>query len=508
MLALRPYQEQGIVDVRAAMKAGHRRVLYVLPTGGGKTVIFCILMMRATNRRRRACIVVHRQELMRQAAAKLRQVGVEPGLIQAGSRVVPPNAICVASVQTLVNRLDQYRGAFDFLVFDEAHHAASGTWTTIFEAFPDAYILGVTATPERVDGRGLGDLFETMVLGPDAAWMIQEGYLCDFTAYVSGKGPPDLTGVRSSMGDWSAAQLAAAMSRPELVGDCLQHYRERAHGMPALGFAVSVEHARMMATVFRRGGYRSEAVDGTLDDAVRRERLAGLECGTLDVVWSCELISEGVDIPGVSCIISLRPTQSLGLHLQQLGRGLRPVYADGFDLSTQAGRLAAQAAGPKPRAIILDHAGNCSADRHGLPDWPRKWSLHSGKRSKAPKEIVRSLRTCSKCFALAEGHKLVCPACGSAYPIQFRKPPKRVDGDLVEADRNAPPPEKQKLTEEQMAEATKNCVSLKDFHLVARKLGYKPGWAYGAWQRSLRKRSVDKKTLDRELDARLASVRS
>jgi DNA repair protein RadD len=187
MIELRPYQERGVSEIRAALLAGCRHVLYVAPTGSGKTVLFLFIVTNALARGNRVLIIVHRQELIDQVTAALDAAGVMFGVIAGGYQERPLSKVQVASVAALSHRLYRYADAFDLVIVDEAHHAIARSYRRVIEAMPKAKVLGVTATPQRGDGRGLAPVFDHMVLGPDAAELIEAGHLSRFRVFVPEK---------------------------------------------------------------------------------------------------------------------------------------------------------------------------------------------------------------------------------------------------------------------------------------------------------------------------------
>lgn len=448
-IALRPYQDDLIARARRSF-AAHRRVLMQAPTGAGKTTIFAWLTRAVSQKGRRVCILAHRRELLRQIGGRLADFGVPFATIDASSRQVSRCAVSVASVQTLVRRLDHYQDAFDLLVIDEAHHAVAGQWRAVAEAFPKARILGVTATPERLDGRGLADSFDDLLIGPSVRELIEGGFLSDYAAFAPANGGPDLSGIRSRLGDFDLAALAETMSGAELVGDAVDHYRRLAPGRPAVAFCVTVKHAELVAQQFRDAGYRAAAVDGTLDAAERDRRIGGLADGTLDVLASCELISEGLDIPGISAAILLRPTQSMGLYTQQVGRALRPK-PDGS------------------KAIILDHAGNVL--RHGLPCSDREWSLTSRKRKKRKGEAPA--KQCEDCGAVVAAGCRECPECGFRFSGSDDGEIAHRDGELVEIKRDWRGVARTRPSIDSAVSEATTWEQMKD---LRKALGFKRGW--------------------------------
>lgn len=357
-------------------------------------------------------ILTHRQELLDQTARTLREIGVDHGLIMAGRAPDPMARVQVASVQTLARRLERTPPP-DLIVIDEGHHATAGTWRRVVQAFPSARILGVTATPERLDGKGLGTefggIYDDLIRGPEVSDLIRRGFLSQPIYYA----PPgvDMAGTRMSGGDYRRDEAEEKVDKPTITGDAVDHYRRLCNGAPAIAFCVSIQHAEHVAEAFRAAGFRAASIDGTLNDRDRRERIRDLGTGRLHVLTSCEIISEGTDIPVVTAAILLRPTASLGLHLQQVGRVLR--VAPG-----------------KANAIILDHCGNCH--RHGLAEDVRDWSLEgaTARKRKAEEKAAIRYRQCPRCFCVhAPAPK--CDQCGHEY-VSTNREIEQVAGELVQ----------------------------------------------------------------------------
>lgn len=437
MFTLWPHQDNGVRDIRAAFARGHRAVLYHAPTGSGKTVLFAYIAHHAAMKGTRTCILVHRRELLRQASAKLKAFGVPHGIIAPGHPRMDYN-VQVASKDTLARR-DGWE--FDLFVIDEAHHATADTYKKLWGQ--TAKRLGVTATPCRLTGAPLSDVFEVLVGGPTVRELIPR-YLSPFEYY----GVPvkaNLSGVKSSAGDFDKKELQKLMDQRAITGDAIEHYLKFMPGKPAIAFCVTVDHAKHVAEQFRASGIRAESVDGSLPDEVRDERIYALGHGGLDVLTSCELINEGVDVPVVVGAIKLRPTKSLVVHKQQDGRVLR--QCDG-----------------KEKAIILDHVGNYV--RHGLPDTEYEWTL-TGKVKASALRPVEQIRQCPDCFFVHDPAP-TCPNCGHVYKVKAVAPPKIKAGTLERI--TLPPDQAKKL----MTTAS----SLSDWHVIARSLGHKPGWAW------------------------------
>jgi DNA repair protein RadD len=409
IVQLRPYQQQAISDLRMAYRGGARAPLLVAPTGMGKTVVFAAITQAAAARGRQVLILVHRRELIHQASAKLAAIGVDHGVIAAG--ITPANAsVQVASVQTLIRRLDR-AAAPDLIIIDEAHHAVAGnTWGRIIDHWPNSLLLGVTATPVRQDGRGLGCMFDHLVLGPSTAELIATGYLSPARIYAP---PPvaDLTGIHRRAGDYAIDEAAERMDRPTVTGDAISHYQRIGAGQPAIAFCCNVKHAEHVCHAFKVAGIRAATLLGNTTD--RDALVARFAAGFIDVLVTVDVVSEGFDCPGAAVAILLRPTQSEGLYLQQIGRVLRPAPV-------------------KAAAIILDHVGN--VHRHGFPDDHRNWTLADReRRAGSAGPPPPSVRTCPECFAAFKPAP-VCPCCGHDCAPKIREI-QQVDGELQELKR-------------------------------------------------------------------------
>lgn len=449
-ITLRDYQaDQMVKPVRQAFQSGALAPLLVGPTGCGKTVVFSYIADAATQLGNNTLILVHRKELLNQTSRTLDDFRVPHGLIAPGM-TFQRQPVQVASVQTLVRRMHLLRWKPDLIIVDEAHHATGkSTWGKVLEYY-DTAILGVTATPERLDGTGLGatngGFFDVMIQGPTVRELIDQDYLSQPVVYAPST--VDLSGVHTRMGDFSKSEASEAVDKPCITGDAVKHYRRLCHNEPAVVFCASVAHAEHVAEEFRVNGYQAASIDGTLDDVSRKQRIEDLGNGRLNVLTSCEIISEGIDIPVISAAILLRPTQSIGLYLQQVGRALRPFPG-------------------KTHATILDHVGNCM--RHGLPDDDREWSLEGKKRSTKSKTDEASLpiRQCEKCYHV---HKPAprCPKCGEVYAIKAREI-EQVEGELERVD-----PEQIRW---QMKREQGRAKSLEDLQAIGKARGFKPGWA-------------------------------
>ncbi len=449
-MILRDYQHTAVRDVRQAL-ARHRSVILALQTGGGKTVIACEMFRLALERGRRCLFVVHRIELVEQAFARLSAFGIEAGIIKAGYEERRHLPVQIACVPTLVRR---EMPEADFVIFDECHHGVSPSWFKVLDHYrkQGAWILGITATPQRLDGKPLGDAFDTIIEPVKTSFLVAMGYLIDPIIFAPPE--PDMKGVKVRMGDYSLPELAERMS--PLTGHITRTWRDRAQGLRTLCFAVNVKHSKLLANEFARVGARVAHVDGTSPKEYRSDVNRMLRSGELDVVTQCQLWTEGVDIPELGCLVIARPTQSLSLHRQMIGRVMRPAPG-------------------KTDALVLDHAGNTW--RHGLMLDDIEWSLEGAaqKESSAP-----SVRTCEECFAVLRPGATECHICGFE-PEKAEAEELKVDnpGELVRIDmirRKATMVEKQRKYRTWVQQAS--------------QWGYKLAWAryrykdeFGSWPR-------------------------
>jgi superfamily II DNA or RNA helicase len=414
MTELRPYQAEVAAEFERLVAQGKRRVIVVAPTGSGKTVIASAIIAATP---RRTLVISHRREIVKQTSDKLTAAGVSHGVIQAGDekKLRPMAAVQVASIQTLHSRAIRSSTMLmpiaDLVIIDEAHHACAVTYRKILETYPDAIVLGLTATPCRGDGRGLGGIFETMIECPQVAELIVGGFLVRARLYAPVD--PDLKGVRTVKGDYHEVQLADRMDRDKLVGDIVTHWHKYGERRRTIAFACSVAHSIHIRDEFMKSGVRAEHLDGSTPKDERDAMLARLASGATEVIANCMVLTEGFDCPDIGCITLARPTKKMGLYRQMIGRGLRP--ADG-----------------KTDVVILDHSG--AVFRHGLPEDHVEWSLDPDRHAEAPAHQARlghkaaGLIECTQCSALRLGGQ-PCPACGflPRRPAQYVA---HVEGEL------------------------------------------------------------------------------
>lgn len=409
-LQLRGYQQEIIDQLRSRMLAGQRRLLVCSPTGSGKTALTANMLGTSAKKGMNSQFIVHRRELVKQSALAFYKAEVSHGIVANQFPQDPRPLVQICSVQTLAKRFHKQRIP-QLVIWDECHHIAAGSWEKIFKAYPNAFHIGLTATPERLDGKGLRKYFSEMIRGPEVSWLIENGYLAPYRLYAPGS--VSLENVRKQMGDYRKADLISVVDKPRITGDAIKEYQKVADGKRAVVFCVSVKHSEHVVSSFNAAGIRAVHVDGESDPYTRDQALKDFADGKIKILSNVDLFGEGFDLPSIEAVILLRPTQSLGLYLQQVGRALRPSPG-------------------KSEAIILDHVGNY--ERHGLPDELREWSL-DGKKGRLQNKDASgpSLKVCDNCFAAQMPGATSCRYCNHEFPIKPREV-EQVDGELVEVD--------------------------------------------------------------------------
>lgn len=434
MSKLRDYQERVKLEVYGAWAGGARNVCAVMPTGAGKTVLVANMVSEYPAP---VVVIAHRQELVTQMSTALARYGVRHRIIGADAVMRAANAIhmsefrrtyvdrtarvAVAGVDTLMRMDDPSFAHVGLWVLDECHHLVrDNKWHKAVSKFPNARGLGVTATPLRADGKGLGrhadGVMDTLVVGPGMRELIGRGYLTEYRIFC----PPsdvDYSQVETSAatGDYKPDQLRAAVHKStRIVGDIVGHYLKIARGKQGATFVVDLEEAAKVAQAYREAGVPAEVISGKTPDALRASIMRRFRAGEIKQIVSVDILGEGVDVPAIEVVSFARKTESYGLYVQQFGRALRLLDGKEF-------------------AIIIDHVGNVL--RHGLPDAPREWSLDRREKRSSGKNDAIPLRICTECTQPFERALCGCPWCGAPLPEPAaRSLPEYVDGDLYELD--------------------------------------------------------------------------
>lgn len=442
---LRQYQIDLIEQIRIELRSS-RRVLAVLPTGAGKTHTFCSIAQLSAERNNNVLILVHRSELLQQTSTRLTLMGVDHGIIAPGHSIKHAQ-VQIASIGAVARRLAQFPWSPNLIIVDEAHHCAARSWQKVLEGYPHSAVIGWTATPARLDGKGLSMAFDALAEGPSIARLIKQGFLSHYRLYA----PPsqiDRKLLHKRGGDYRIEEIDQVACQPGVIANAVSNYKQYAKGKQAIAFCGSLRHAQSVCAAFKAAGITAISIDGTLSPAERASRVDSFKSGALRVLVSVDLISEGFDVPNCECVLLLRPTASLCLYLQQVGRALRPSADE---------------------AIILDCVGNTA--EHGLPCQTRIWTLEGTIKSREMDQQAVSIRVCEKCFAVYKPAS-ACPFCGHA-PEFKRELPKETDQILVEVDLKAAAAEKKK----RRAEVGK-ARTLEELLKIAKERGYKPGWAH------------------------------
>ena len=420
---LRPYQERGVVDLRAAVReigtnGVFPRIILCAATGSGKTVIACHLIELALGKGASILFLTHRRELIFQCAGKLSENGVDHGIILAGHPRSPAARVQIASKDTLYSRAIRREIMIlppaRLVVVDECHRSMAPTFLDIMKNYPDAVILGLTATPARKDGKALGEFWQRIVNVASYAELIECGALVPTRVWAPTK--PNLEHVNIIGGDYNEKQLAVAMNKARLVGSIFHTWEKLAKTRPTVIFASGVDHSRHIQKRFEAEGIRCEHLDGKTDLEARREILERLHRGEIDVLTNCAVCTEGWDEPRVSCVVIARPTKSLVLYRQMSGRAMRPFEG-------------------KSDCLVIDHSG-CVYE-HGFPDDDCDWDLetHSKKaREKGKAERQDRATICPECKYVYH-EEPECPNCGEPRPERKPRYVRMKPGELREIER-------------------------------------------------------------------------
>lgn len=441
----RDYQTRDLDNLRAAYRRGKRAPILVAPTGSGKTVTASLMIHGAVQRGLRVAFLAHRRELIAQTSRKLDEIGVDHGVLMGGHwRRRPALPVQVCSVATLLNR---HVEPFDLIFIDECHRSVANSYQLILKRFPKAKVVGLTATPIRTDGRGLGELFDEIVMSLTPADLTEQGFLVPCRVYAPSA--PDLTGVHSKLGDYDQKELATATDKPKLIGDIVDHYGRLARGRKSVAFATSISHSKHIVDSFRGAGVKADHLDGTTPARERDAIMQRFAEGDVAIVSNVGVWTEGVDVPVMSCAILARPTQSLSLYLQMVGRILRPAPG-------------------KTDAIVLDHAG--ATLQHGFVTDPREWSLDGARKNarKKDKDDEVTVRICLDCYMCYPATLLKCPACGHQNKLRERQI-ETEEGELKE------------IAPYTIRKLSKNRHMAKLQQLAA-EMGYKPGFVWRNFQ--------------------------
>lgn len=383
---------------------------------------------------------VHRKELVNQIKQSFRENEVD---------LTRCTILTVGKIAHRLNILSKPT----LIITDETHHSLAKTYQTIYDYYQGVPRLGFTATPWRLNGKGLHDVYDAMILGPSIDWLIENHYLAPYK-YYSVKLVDDAKLKKSSTGDYTSKSMDEAVGRT-IFGDVVKTYQEKTPGQQAIVYAHSVEFSKAIAQAFQAAGIEAAHADAKTPSAERERIMSGFKSGSLKVLCNVDLISEGFNVPDCSVVIMLRPTESLVLFIQQSMRSMR--YR------------------PDKVATIIDHVGNYL--RFGLPDDEYQWTLADRKKKKQKVSDAPPIRTCEFCFAVIPAASVVCPVCGrqiekSSSEIETDNTVEleRIHGRLdMKTDYNTLRYGRMKPDEAQ---------NMEDLYGIAKARGYKPGWAF------------------------------
>jgi DNA repair protein RadD len=453
MIQIRDYQRRMIDEARQAIGNGHRCLVIQSSTGSGKTVLASEMVRAAVDKKSTVHFTVHRRNLIKQTAQTFDGFGIGYSYIASGyEQGSAQTNIC--SIDTLKHRIDGI--TFPKLLFvDEAHMSGSDGWSFIINRYKAAgtIIIMLTATPWRLDGSGLGNHASYMICGPSMDWLINNNYLSDFEGY----NPRilDLATVKNVGNDYSQSELSEMLEgNSVVVGDAVEYYRRHAMGKLCVAYAVSRKHSEFIASKFNEAGIPAAHIDGLTPDKERERIIRDYADRKILVLTNCELITTGFDLAAqvgkdicIEAVSLLRPTQSLSLYLQMVGRGLR--YK-------------------KSPAIIFDHANNFY--NHGMPNYNHQWTLDDRRQSRSRSEAGMAVSQCRDCGFSWAGSNRVCPKCGVIREVKEEKV-NAIAGELGKVTRESAEEFERRRLEDKRE--LWNAKTLDELSELGRKRGYK-----------------------------------
>lgn len=432
MQQLRPYQVDIVNRVHQAWAEGARAPCVVLPCGGGKSCIVADMARRTTWKGNRVLFLVHRKELVDQIVRTFIGWGVDMEYCTVGM------------VQTITRRVHKMQPP-SLIITDENHHSLAASYRRIYEAFPKAYRVGVTATPVRLNGDGLGDVNDRLVIGVSAKWLIENHFLAPYDYFAPSVA--DLTGLHVKQGEYVTSEIESRLMSSAIYGDVIANYKSLGKGEKAICYCASIKHSKAVAEAFSKVGIPAVHLDGETPKPERNRIITDFRAGKIRVLCNVDLISEGFDVPDCGCAILLRPTKSLTLYIQQSMRCMRYLS--------------------DKRAVIIDHVGNYA--RFGMPDDDREWTLEKKDRTKKALREQNEVKivTCPECFRVFEPNDLHrCPWCGAPLPKKVREIQEKA-AELVRIEgftlRYTQP---------------SDCKTYAELQAYGKQHGYKPGWAW------------------------------
>lgn len=466
MPELRDYQKRVIDSVRSEAANGKKRILVVMPTGAGKTITSSVLVSGAAEKGNRNLSLLHRRGLVDQMIASFTEMGIETGCIMAGKEHDLERQCQVASIWTYARRLnldDDIHNRFfvesPFVLVDEAHHIMSKTFQKVLKRYPNSFVVGLTATPTIANGSGLGKFFDSMVDVVTMKELLDGGYLVPGEYY--GPTDPDLSALKIVQGDYEKKGMDEQFNKPLIIGDVVDNWLKYAFDKQTMVFAINRKHAKALCREFVSKGVNAEYLDAHNDDEERDDVIRRFRNGDTQVICQVALYTEGTDIKEIECLVIARPTRSIGLWRQILGRGARPNSG-------------------KENFMVLDHGGNVK--RLGFYEDEMNWSLdakHGANRAK-PKKKEKTIITCDMCKHQFTGNR--CPKCG----FEIKDWGRRVETIQAELVKMGPAKKEKTYTKEEK----KKTFAMLEYY--RRNKNYAPGWTahkykekFGVWPRMM-----------------------
>ena len=452
-MILRDYQEEMIENARETLRAGKKRIIIHASCGAGKTIIAAAIVSSALEKNKKVLFLVHLRELAYQAMERFSDFGIgdEVGIIMAGEEPHLDKPVQIASVQTYIRRLNLEEQAYnpwfhkaDLVIYDECQESISKTRKAILEIYKaDTVILGLTATPCRADGRGLGEIYEEIVSCINIKELTKLGHLVP-VVYFGCKELPDLNNIPIVAGDYNKKVLGERVDKPKLIGDIYDNWARLAIERQTVIFATNVKHSKHIKDLFERRGIKIEHVDAHTPEDERRDILNRFKSGDIQVVTNCAIYGQGADFPWASCIVLAKPSKSYGKYVQMAGRGLRPFPG-------------------KQNTIIIDHAGLVNV--HRFLDEEVEWTLDGKQKAwkKKSKKKEPKIFECEMCMTMHTGKR--CPQCG--WEIKdYGKKIEAYDKELEQLGKNKKPKASMQDKRESYAMLLQ----------IARSKGYSKGW--------------------------------
>ena len=428
-MQLRPYQQELFDKVSSSFNSGNRRVLMVAPCGAGKTIIMAYMAMMAAKAGRYVWVILPRVEIKEQTIDTFKRCEI------------PLDNIYIGLTITTANKIAKLRKP-DLILYDECHISVASTYWKISNTFPEAWIVGATASPIRTDDKPLGDLYQDIVEGVTVRWLIDNKFLAPYEYYSV------------TVADVLSEDCSELM-KPTVYGNVIENWQRLAGDKQTVIYCASVKHSMITAEKFQQAGIKAEHFDGSTPAAERKRLVDRFKAGEIKVLCNCDLISMGFDMPDIGCVVLLRPTESTALYIQQSGRALR--YK------------------PGKVAVIIDMVGNYQ--KFQLPDEPYEWSLESSpkKRKLIDEEGNFSVRTCGNCFMVFKTAP-VCPFCGTEYALKPRELKAHEDIELkrITAEEAEKAEQERKRKRMEVGRAR----TLPELLAIAKERGYSPQWAY------------------------------